>query len=236
MGCSATGSVPPTTPGARGDDSSGPAASSRIDLDDVSLLDDALGCTRSDILLDDLDFFDAMRGIDCFFTDDEAVLLRAYERESSVDQVLVEWLPTFSRANQVIVGANWFAVGAPERLLVLAARFGVAAEPTAAPEPRPLPLTPMQERVGACTTTVSQFIGQAVMDPAGTRDALDDAEAVLPGITSFVERIADRIAAAPAPDSTPGIDARLSAYGPEIKRACAARFETTGSARPNNGG
>lgn len=236
-GCGGTGPEPPAASGVRGDDSDRSAPSSRLDLDDVARLDDALDCARSEVLLDDLDFFDAMRGIDCFFAEDDALLLRAYERASSVDQVLAEWLPTFSPTSQVIVGSNWFAVGAPARLVTLAERLGVSAEPTMTPRLRPHPLAPAQERVGACSTIVSQLIRRSVADPTGSRGALDDAEAALPGIAPLVDSVAGRLVAdsdstpGPDPDANPEagsgpstLDARLSAFGPEIKQACADRL------------
>lgn len=231
-GCTALPTTATTPGAASGED----ASASRLELDDVSRLHDALDCLRSDVLLDDLNFFDAMRGIDCYVTADEAILVRAYERESSVDQTLVDWLPVLSRAQQVIVGANWFAIGTPGRLTTLAERLGLNTRPTPTPAIRPQQLTPDQERIGSCSTTVSQLVQQLIDEASAPSTDLADAERVLPGITTVVERLAGRLTDSSTSDPTNvPLNIRLSSLGPEIKAACAVGFTRPGTESPTPG-
>lgn len=193
-------------------------------------------CTRADALLDDLAFWDAMRGFDCL-DGDAPTFIRVYAHTASVPPTLAEWDGTFGPERAVTRGANWYVIGAPAT--VSAVKPPGEAPRTANDLGSPVPLTAEQDYLTTCMLYVSSESQRYVRHPEQRSASADQYGALFPGITAAVHAAVDdlgRSKVAQITDEDRWI-AALSVIGPQIKDQCGAAYRMVGdSVRPVDGG
>lgn len=195
------GSVPPTAV--------------RVSPEHVLSLVENFSCDQLDLLEDDVDFYDSMQGANCVYDNQSTLLVRAYDHDASVQQVLPDWTPTLSESNQLIVGKNWFAVGTPQLLDELSSLLDTSAQRVSEYEATPTPLSKSQQAIGACSAFVAAAVRSSVLD--GT-SVPTEAESVYPGISEkVVETVGELRTSRTNSDS---FDADISELGPELKAFC----------------
>jgi hypothetical protein len=181
-------------------------------------LKDSIRCDDSDELYDDLEFWDSMRGWDCY--DAEPVFIRVYEHESAVPYALTEFDETFSPKRTVVRGKHWFVVGPPD--VVDAVRIP-GGEPT-------IPYTRNEVGDGITkedfvTTCMLHGLDEAMRtvekEPTPPPDE-QQYERVFPGIAKVAAKAMDKVDAAKIrtiPDRDRWL-AALTPIGPTVKSAC----------------
>ncbi|PZE34778.1 MULTISPECIES: hypothetical protein [unclassified Curtobacterium] len=192
-------------------------------------------CTRADTLLDDLAFWDSMRGFDCF-DHDEPTFIRVYAHAASVPQTLAEWDGTFGTGRAVARGVNWYVVGTPAT--VSAVRPPDGAPRTANDLGSPVPLTPEQDYLTTCVLYVSSESQRYVQHPKQRSVSADQYGALFPGVSAATHAAVDDLGRARVleiMDEDRWI-AALSPIGPRLKEQCAAAYRAVGdSVRPLDG-
>jgi hypothetical protein len=195
------------------------SARERLELDDVAVVSTRLHCDNIQTLKADMAFYDDMRGINCFFTDKQTVLLRAYQHDASLGQVLPDLAPTISAENQIIVGQNWYATGSPVKLRELAQKLDAPApEPTLTVKTSPT-LSSEHEALGMCSAYVTSVIHTYVFEPAEVPALTDGSEDAYPGILGVIERVGDELKAENV--STDTFDAMVTTQASAVRGYCA---------------
>jgi hypothetical protein len=198
------------------------APSPRVALDAIDTLADRLDCSSFEILRGDISFYDPMNGVDCYYDDGTAVLLRAYESEASARQVLVGLAGTFTSENQYVLGANWYAMGSPSRLRALLSELGVDLEVSTRVDTAVPRLDSIDEATGTCMSFVASLI-RAELEGREPQGDYSDVESVYPEITTVVRNIV------PAVDTGPdSVDARISRHTDELRSFCRDLEESRG--------
>jgi hypothetical protein len=201
--------------------------SDRFELEDVDALAAELECVQIWQLHDDVHFYDAMRGFDCWLGGDGPSLsFRAYEHDASPRQVLQYWDGLVSRERPYLIGPNWFTVGSPTDLKRFANAVGV--EPVAyntVPEAPPA-VSLTQMNVGICTTAIVTWAEEVLIFHKDASDSFVGQETVFPGIRDAVGSIIGEI------ERTGGTTAEtfnydITEYGPAMKTFCETAVRRT---------
>jgi hypothetical protein len=216
-GCAASPARPSNSPS---------ASASRLALTKIDTAASAMGCDQHRIVTTDLNHYDDLAGIDCFYSGGDTVLLRIYSQDTSPDQVLVDLVPTFDADNQVAVGANWFATGTPRRIVDALRALGVDARPSSRYVPRPKPLSAAQEYVGSCTGFLASVARSTALDPAEFADQFSAMELVYPGAESLIASVIDALGSNPSPTD---IETRITEAAPMISSYCRGQAEHAAS-------
>lgn len=87
-----------------------------ITIADIEELSNNSMCTSSQILLGDPDFYGPASGLHCILDDSTGIVLRVYNEQSAVAEVVGNWDEVVSEENQIVYSDNWFAIG-PEQAL-----------------------------------------------------------------------------------------------------------------------
>lgn len=146
-------------------------------------------CADRDQWLDDLAFWDTMRGYDCVDGTDSS-FVRVYAHSSSVAQVLAEWDETFIEGRTARRGTHWFVIGPAEVI-------GDIKSPPDDPEQpyrrgAPLGLTADQEYLTMCTQyALDEALRTIRMQPGSAPDAAQY-DALFPGVGATVRTTVDR--------------------------------------------
>ncbi|PZF58155.1 hypothetical protein DEJ23_04430 [Curtobacterium sp. MCSS17_008] len=192
-------------------------------------------CTRADALLDDLAFWDSMRGFDCFDRE-ELTFIRVYAHAASVPQTLDDWDGTLGAERAVARGANWYVIGAPGT--VAAVRPPSGAPRTADDLGSPVPLTAEQDYLTTCMLYVSSEAQRYVQHPKQRDSSAPQYGVLFPGVEVAVHTAVDdlgRSRALQITDKDRWI-AALSPIGPPLKRQCTTAYRAVGdSVRPLDG-
>jgi hypothetical protein len=137
-------------------------------------------------------FYDEMRGANCFIGE-ETVLLRVYEHDASVLQVLPDLAPTISAENQIVVGDNWYATGSPRKLAELARLLGVNPPTRRLSIGEPPPLAARSEALGLCSSYVTGVVRASLFEPSTVPALTRDSESTYPGLVGIVREVAQRL-------------------------------------------
>lgn len=184
----------------------------------------SLPCGDADALADDLAFWDAMRGFDCFDGAD-TVFVRVYAHSASVPQTLDEWKDTLNAQRGVARGENWYVIGPPSVIEALKAPEG---SPKIADDVGvPTRLTAAQDYLTTCTRFVASEGERYVTHPRKPSGSAKQYEALFPGITAAVHSSVDDLGRArirQIPDEERWL-AALSSIGPRLKAKCATAYE-----------
>lgn len=200
-------------------------SSSRLALQEIDFLASAMGCVHQEILRADVNHYDDMVGVNCFYHSGETVLLRVYEASTSPDQVLVDVIPTFSPNNQVAVGVNWYATGTPTRIVTAMRRLGVDAKPTARYVPHPEPLSAHNRYLGMCSGFVASVVRGRAFQPTELDGQEDEMEQVYPGIGSVVGSVVRELGEVVESE----FDVRISELAPVLRSFCRQAAEEVGA-------
>lgn len=202
------------------------AGSSTAEADEVTLdeksvtrLAGELGCVETRLLNDDVYHYDTMKGFDCLSEDGDWLRLRAYESETSINQVLVDWAGALDEETMLLEGKNWFAIGSPQRLVAVEQALGISASHGTEITGTPEPLTREQEAIRACTVGIVTIVRNDVL---GTRDAeLEESyNDVFPGTTEVAAEAATELNARDI-QSEDDFEYAVPDVGPDIKAFCA---------------
>lgn len=194
-----------------------------------------LSCSESDALLDDLAFWDAMQGYDCF-TPTGATFIRVYAHPASVLQTLDEWRETFTSERTSVRGTYWYVIGRPSDVVRVSAPDSDPAIPD--PLPRPSGLSAKQDYLSTCVRFVASEGTRYVRQPKSKNASEKEYETLFPGVgTALHDAIDDlgraRIRAIPDHDRWL---AALSPIGPQMKALCAkAHDEVQNTVTPLEG-
>lgn len=139
-----------------------------------------------------MSFYDEMRGANCFIGE-ETVLLRVYENDSSVEQVLPDLAPTISAENQIIVGSNWYATGSPRKLGDLARLLGAESPTSRLSVDDPPPLASRSEALGLCSSYVTGVVRASLFEPSTVPQLTQNSESTYPGLVNVVQRVGQRL-------------------------------------------
>jgi hypothetical protein len=183
-------------------------------------------CDQHRIVSADLNHYDDMAGVDCFYSGGDTVLLRVYRKNASPDQALVDLVPTFDADNQVAVGANWYATGTPRRIVSALKTLGIDARPSPDYVPHPEPLTAAQEYVGTCSGFLASVARSTALDPTEFADQFSAMERVYPDSQSLVASVVDGLGADPSPTR---IEERITEAAPMITSYCRDRAQRAAS-------
>ncbi|WIE71685.1 MULTISPECIES: hypothetical protein [unclassified Curtobacterium] len=187
-------------------------------------LRDSVPCEDADALLDDLSFWDAMRGFDCFNGGD-ATFVRAYAHTASVPQTLEDWADTFNGERAVARGENWYVIGPPA--IVAALDAPPDAPKIAGDAGSPTKLTAEQEYLTTCTQFVASEGERYVNHPGERNETAAQYDRLFPAVTAEVHRAVDSLGRdriRKVPD-TERWAAALSPIGPRLKAKCATAYE-----------
>lgn len=197
------------------------SAQLRLTGGDVRRLAQDLDCAEVRVLEDDVYHYDAMTGFECVGVDEPWLTVRAYQSDASVGQVLVDWEGQFGDDLNVIAGANWFALGPPQRLAQIEDILEIGpSHGTSAPSPEPL--TREQEGVRACTVgVVSIARNQVLGSPDGA--LAESYENVFPGIGREADEVAVTLTGRVTSEAD--FEYAIADLGPEIKSFCAETVE-----------
>ncbi|MGU3409396.1 hypothetical protein ACLBWP_04755 [Microbacterium sp. M1A1_1b] len=184
----------------------------------------SLPCGDADALADDLAFWDAMRGFDCFDGTD-SVFVRVYAHAASVSQTLDEWKDTVNAQRAVTRGENWYVIGPPS---VIAAVTAPEGSPAIADDVGvPTKLTAAQDYLTTCTRFVASEGERYVKHPRKRSGSAKQYEALFPGVTAAVHASVDHLGRArirQIADEERWV-AALSPIGPHLKARCATAYE-----------
>lgn len=193
-----------------------------------------LPCAEADTWFDDMSFWDAMRGFDCFDPAGTS-FVRVYRHAPSVPQVLQDWNGTLGSDRALAFGAHWFVIG-PRAVIEDVRR--PTREPRTTASRTPTALTSAEDYLTTCVRYGASEGERFVRDPDG-HDPDDEQYAVLfPGVTKTIhsavralgpERIEEHI------DDDRWL-AALSSTGPAIKGACREAARAAQSAGRSTGG
>ena len=187
----------------------------------------SLPCDDADALADDLAFWDAMRGFDCFDRAD-AVFVRVYAHAASVPQTLDEWADTFNDQRTVARGENWYVIGPPSVIAAMKAPEGL---PKIADDAGvPAKLTAAQDYLTTCTRFVASEGARYVEHPRKRSGSAKQYEALFPGVTAAVHASVDDLGRArirQIPDAERWV-AALSPIGQRLKAKCATAYVKVG--------
>ena len=164
----------------------------RIERAGVAELVDQLQCETTERFEADMSFYDEMRGANCFIGE-ETVLLRVYENDSSVRQVLPDLAPTISAENQIVVGTNWYATGSPRKLTELARLLGADAPSRRLTPDEPPPLGDRYEALGLCSSYVTGVVRAYLLEPDAVPELTRDSESAYPGLVEVAQEVSQRL-------------------------------------------
>ena len=186
-------------------------------------------------MLDDLAFWDASRGFDCFDRE-EPTFIRVYAHAASVPQTLDDWDGTLGAERAVVRGASWYVIGAPSTVSAVNSPSG--APRTANDLGSPVPLTAEQDYLTTCVLYVSSEAQRHVRHPEQRDTSADRYDALFPGVTAAVHTAVDdlgRSRVSQITDEDRWI-AALSPIGPRLKEQCTTAYRAVGdSVRPLDG-
>ncbi|WP_431031055.1 hypothetical protein [Plantibacter sp. RU18] len=192
-----------------------PASELHVSFERVASVADSFSCAQFDVLQDDVEFYDTMRGFNCVYDNDATLLFRVYEQNTSVQQVLPGWTSTLSETNQILVGMNWFAVGSPELLDELSAHLQVSPQRFTDYEADPAPLTESEEVISACSAFTASEVRDVVVFALPARP---EADRTYPGISAQVASAAESLENSGT--TVASFEADVSALGPAFKDFC----------------
>lgn len=184
-----------------------------------------LPCRDEDVWYDDMAFWDAMNGFDCF-DPAGASFIRVYEHADSVAQVLQDWDGTLGTDRSVAFGSHWFVIGPRSAMPNL-------RSPRGAPQLESVsaahPMTPTQDYLTTCIRFGAAEAQRFVRDPEGRVPDRKQYSTLFPAVTRAVHRAVgdlDPAGVTAVPDAE-RLLAALSAAGPSIKQACVGAAEAT---------
>ncbi len=194
--------------------------------DTLDALGNSLTCDESDEVVDDLYFFDRMRGVNCYKQGEEITLIRVYKHADSINRVLEDIVPTLTSKWRVVTGPNWFVVGGDAALAAVTATVEGASEPTTrAATPRPLSAS--EEELTSCTRFGTIAAESFAIDRKTYAAEASYWEQGYPGLRALVESLTSaedrRILAELEPGDAFKYQAYLSRFVPPIKEFCESR-------------
>lgn len=181
-------------------------------------------CSNRDALLDDLAFWDAMRGYDCFGTDGPT-FIRVYAHYPSVVQTLDEWRDTFDADRTYARGRHWYVIGPPSIVATVHGPGSDSAIVQSPPEPDAL--TPRQDYLTTCARFVASEGERYVRHPDRLSGSASQYETLFPGVTQSLHEAIDRlgIAHVRAIHDQDRWLAALTPLGPRMKARCGVAFD-----------
>lgn len=202
----------------------GPALSGTAMNSIAQRLRQTVPCDDGDALQDDLAFWDAMRGFDCF-DGAEPVFIRVYAHAASVQQTLEEWADTLNAQRAVARGDNWYVIGPPA--VITSLRAPQDAPKVAGDVGVPTALGAEQDYLTTCTRFVASEGERYVEHPRKRSGSAEQYEALFPGVAAAVREAVDglgrqRVRQISDPDRR---IAALSPMGPELKAKCAKAYD-----------
>ncbi len=117
----------------------------------ADLLRMSVSCSDNDAILDDLAFWDAMRGYDCF-SPTGPTFIRVYAHPASVLQTLDEWRDTFNTDRAYVRGAHWYVIGPPSSVAAVRAPRSDREIPVPSRGPQRCPLGRSTSRPARATS------------------------------------------------------------------------------------
>jgi hypothetical protein len=191
----------------------------RLELEQVGAIASQLQCDSSQVLQADMAFYDDMRGLNCFFDDEQTVLIRAYQNDASLGHVVSDLAPTITAENQIIVGQNWYATGTPAKLRELT---HLLRAPT--PEPTFSPgttrqLSPKHEARGMCSAYVTSVVHSYLFEPDQVSALTDGSQDAYPGLLSIVRRVGEELREEKV--SAESFDWQVTAHADVVREYCA---------------
>lgn len=219
MGCSSAPGAPDTPTTAPPDTHDAHPLDEQARMRVAQELRSQLPCTDSDTWRDDMSFYDAMNGFDCF-DDVGASFIRVYAQNTSPPQVLPDWDGTYGDDRGLAVGAHWFVIGPRDVVASLSAPKG---ELRFEERPTRSEVSPQDDFVTTCVRYGATEAERLVRDPARGDPDAEQYAALFPGVASAVATAVEQIGL-PAVRAIRESDRRLAALspaGPAIKRACA---------------
>lgn len=181
-------------------------------------------CADADAWLDDLAFWDAMRGFDCLDGDD-SVFIRVYAHTASVQQTLEDWADTISNERMIARGQNWYVIGPPD--VVNALKFPRDAPKIAGDVGVPAKLTAEQDYLTTCARFVASEGERYVKHPGKRSGSAKQYEALFPGVTAELHAAINSLGRKRIrniPDTERWI-AALSPIGHRLKSTCSTAYE-----------
>ncbi|KTR02749.1 hypothetical protein NS184_15310 [Curtobacterium luteum] len=184
----------------------------------------SVSCQDGDALLDDLAFWDAMRGYDCS-APSGPMFIRVYEHAASVPQTVEEWRDTFGAERTIARGTHWYVIGAPSDVAAVRAP---GSDPAIADDVRePAALSPRQDYLTTCARYIASEGERYVRHPDRRSGSASQYETLFPGVTAQLHQAidrfgAERLRAAIVQDRWP---AALTPLGPGVKAQCALAYD-----------
>lgn len=183
----------------------------------------SLPCEDSDALMDDLAFWDAMRGFDCV-DGVNTTFVRVYAHAASVPQTLEDWSDTLGRDRGVVRGRYWYVIGPP-------AAIDAMTIPNDAPRVaddvgHPRRLSAEQDYLTTCSRFVASEGERYVKHPRTRGRSAEQYESLFPGVSAELHAAIDdlgRDRVRAIPDTDRWI-AALSPIGPRVKAECARAY------------
>lgn len=190
----------------------------------ADLLRMSVSCSDNDAILDDLAFWDAMRGYDCF-SPTGPTFIRVYAHPASVLQTLDEWRDTFNTDRAYVRGAHWYVIGPPSSVAAVRAPRSDREIPGALP--RPAALSPRQEYLTTCARYIASEGERYVRHPGRRSGSADQYATLFPSVTEKLHEAIDRLGITHVraiPDQERWL-AALTPIGPNMKARCDAAYD-----------
>lgn len=129
---------------------------------------------------------DKMYGFGCYDANGTPLHFRIYQGEGSAQNVVAEWKGLVTAEYQVALGADWFAVGAPDTLAALAGipQLDSAKRFTEAP-PAASPISDSEMKQQICISYVTSAVEMAAEDPDALAD-VEDLDQMYPEMSSLI--------------------------------------------------
>ncbi|UAJ80711.1 hypothetical protein IT072_06780 [Leifsonia sp. ZF2019] len=200
-------------------------ARGRLELHEIPAVSAQLHCDESQVLKADMAFHDDMRGFNCFYSDKQTVLLRAYEHSASLDQILPDLAATISAENQIVIGKNWYATGSPAKLRELARNVNASPPESILTARASPPLSPQHEALGMCGAYVTSAIYTYVFEPAQLSSITQGSDDAYPGIQDIVQSVGAGLKAEDVSEDT--FDSRVTDHANTVREFCARIYGQT---------
>lgn len=176
---------------------------SQRDIAVASVLEEA-PCENARLFQGDPYFQDEMYGFGCYDANGVPLHFRIYQNEGSAQNVVAEWKGLITPEYQVEVGADWFAIGAPNTLKQLA---GVSqleyAELFSEAPPVSSPVSESEMKQQVCISYVSSAVEVAAGHATAPKD-VQQLDQMYPEMSTLILDVYDEVQSdlgSRAPDS-----------------------------------
>ncbi|AKV87670.1 hypothetical protein AKG07_16700 [Microbacterium sp. CGR1] len=143
-------------------------------------------CSDARLFQGDPYFQGEMYGFGCYDAGGTPLHFRVYKHEGSAQNVVAEWDGLITPEYQVALGADWFAVGAPDSLEALGGipQLASAERLTSAPAPaRPISDGDLKQQI--CISYVTSAVEMAAED-ASSLSSAEDLNEMYPDISTLI--------------------------------------------------